>query len=321
MDNIIDIENRLKQLERKNSVFKRVSIFLSLFIIFGGLIGWQSAVQYFQTIETNKLVLKDANGKERAVLFVDEENKVRLRFKNSKDSVLLFLAATDDEGYIRLNEMGSNSKKSFSESSMYLGTNRIICYNNTDSVMFRISANNDFSWIRLNNYEDGANKNIFLYGGGLEMSDEKINNDNNLLYLGINNSPILRLGEYNSYSELLLSRSGLAIKHDSSLMASFVYDNLNDFSSIDLYDNPPQNLRKLKILGDLGIIPCGQLRQSFGIYKGNSSFQLIDRNGILRTAIGTTTTKNSKGQTITHPESSIFLFDENGYSIFNAPQE
>jgi hypothetical protein len=54
---------------------------------------------------------------------------------------------------------------------------------------------------------------------------------------------------------------------------------------------------------------------------GKPSISLYDGNGNLRTKIGSTQTKNNKGQTINHPESSIWLFNESGNGIFQAPNE
>ena len=63
----------------------------------------------------------------------------------------------------------------------------------------------------------------------------------------------------------------------------------------------------------------------FGEYqKGSSKFQptsyeIFDKKGNIRTVIGTTMTKDAKGKAVTHPESSIWLFDDKGRSVFSAP--
>jgi hypothetical protein len=54
---------------------------------------------------------------------------------------------------------------------------------------------------------------------------------------------------------------------------------------------------------------------------GQPSVSLFDGNGKLRTNIGTTTTTDRYGRTNYSPESSIWLFNDSGNSIFHAPEE
>jgi len=63
----------------------------------------------------------------------------------------------------------------------------------------------------------------------------------------------------------------------------------------------------------------GKNRVSFRTGDFGASFLLWDKKGNLRTVLGTTDTKDRYGRNITHPESSIFLFNENGNSVFSAP--
>ncbi len=54
---------------------------------------------------------------------------------------------------------------------------------------------------------------------------------------------------------------------------------------------------------------------------GQPSVSLFDGNGKLRTIIGTTTTTDRYGRTNYSPESSIWLFNDSGNSIFHAPED
>ncbi|MBX3043467.1 MAG: hypothetical protein KIT33_05105 [Candidatus Kapabacteria bacterium] len=100
--------DRLNKLEKKNNFLRRMNYILIFIVVLIPILGFQVSSQFFKVIETEKLILKDKKGKERAVLLMDGD-VVKFRLKNSKDSVMCLIGATESHGYINIkSESGRN---------------------------------------------------------------------------------------------------------------------------------------------------------------------------------------------------------------------
>lgn len=98
----------------------------------------------------------------------------------------------------------------------------------------------------------------------------------------------------------------------------------SDFPRLMLFDNSTVERLSLSFNNNnnpyIGLYDkSGTIRSYLSINQNNTTyFKLFDKNGNLRTAIGGASTTNNRGTTY-HPESSIWLFNENGNSIWSAP--
>jgi hypothetical protein len=109
-----EILARLSRLEKKN---RRLQVLLfSIIGIFSllGLLAFETQPQFFKVIETEKLILKDSKGKERAVLLIDTSvNSPKLRFKDVNDSILVSLGLDENTGYIMIKDSYDQTKPSY----------------------------------------------------------------------------------------------------------------------------------------------------------------------------------------------------------------
>lgn len=238
------LEERLEKVEKQNR--KLVRLLIGLFSIFPilGILAFQQSSQFFKVIETNKLILKDKNGRERAILMIDENgNSPKLRFKNERDSIVTSIGVNGEYGYLNISHVVDRN-------------------------------------------------NIYVTDKGIIISENEKSKQN------------------------LISSTGTTIKQDDVVRIQLSNNEGNDIRGLWIYDQSESKGNATMIEGFNTI---SQLRSFIGNSKNNSYAHIFDENGNLRSVIGATQTKDSRGRTINNPESSILLFDENGNSVFQAP--
>lgn len=97
------MEERLLKLEKSNKRMKKYIAFIHIFLISAVFFGFQSISNKFDVVELNKLILRDNNGLERAVLLVDSTDAVKLRFKDTSGVIRTSLGVqADGKGYFSL---------------------------------------------------------------------------------------------------------------------------------------------------------------------------------------------------------------------------
>lgn len=108
------------------------------------ILGFQVSSQFFKVIETEKLILKDKKGKERAVLLMDKD-VIKFRLKNSKDSIMCMMGADQSNGYLFLNDTNNYQ---FYFKANYAGirndtVRKFGCGINKDNNAFLVLENNE----------------------------------------------------------------------------------------------------------------------------------------------------------------------------------
>lgn len=290
-EQIFEMIQRLNNLEKKNNFLRRMNYILIFIVVLIPILGFQISTQFFKVIETEKLILKDKKGKERAVLFMDGD-VVKFRLKNSKDSIMCMMGADQSEGYLILND--------------------------TNNYQFYFKAN----------YAEIKNDTVRKYGCG-------INEDNNA-YLVLENNELSK-NLYSSKKTILnagifeikqektrsLLEPGKLFLRDDEGIERIVIESMNSIH--------PGNVASIVLRNNVQKNKDGSTPSEWGYGIGNTRLQLwndgkdigislFDKNGNIRTAIGNTTTTDKNSRKIYNPESSIYLFDENGNGLFQAPQ-
>lgn len=374
--NDLSIEKRLEKLERSNKKLRFVN-FLMLAIIFsGGLIGWQVTTQYFQTIETEKLVLKDKNGNIRATLNVDENNSTYLSFYCSEGKISNILGVNEHNfGVIeirnsspdfiyektRISPLGISIENEDINSRTIIARNEILFMLDTVELMQLISNGfaNQLVFTNFLNKEstfdfssspflstrlllkDIEGKNIIRLGDdidkegyfkarGIEIYDDT---GNTLALLGGYKSgqySTMQLFAENKALLYLVSRpKGSMIAIDDKKENPIVV-----IESGENYNSPSVSIRKNeKFAFQVGIDKnnysyqylydnLGKVRMRFEFNNQNKpAFTIYDASGMGRTVIGSSTIYYNNGTSKKLPESSIWLFNESGNSLFSAPND
>ncbi len=94
------MEERLLNLEKSNGRLKKYVAFIHIFLVGLAFLGFQNTENIFDKIETNKLILRDSKGIERAVFLIDSNDSVKLRFKDKNENTRVSLGVqNDNKGY------------------------------------------------------------------------------------------------------------------------------------------------------------------------------------------------------------------------------
>ena len=276
---------------KKLTRLKITNMLLILTLLSGGLLGWQVTNPSFKVLETEKLALKDSEGRERMILFMD----------TSLDEPAATLKIFDDS----------------SREVVRLRGNKIASF-----LQFRDKGNAPFNCYHIN--QSGA-AGIDFYSSEDDVDEKRLSIGNTLAtstpYWNhydpsgkIQTSAIV-----NSNGELDL---GMFITFHDSLRYWSGY-NSDDQNGIHLYDKNRKNRFSLGFHDITGYLRLrdfnGQERLSLGIGSLGANLQLFDNYGKTRTIIGGTQTQNKYGQSVNHSESSIWLFNGEGNSLFSAP--
>ncbi len=94
------MEDRLLKLEKSNGRLKKYVAFIHIFLVGLAFLGFQNTENVFDKIETNKLILRDSKGIERAVLLIDSNDAVKLIFKDKYEATKVSMGVQEDnKGY------------------------------------------------------------------------------------------------------------------------------------------------------------------------------------------------------------------------------
>lgn len=287
--NLDSLNERLNKLEKSNRMFKNLVILMSVVLIVIPLVGWQVTTQYFKVIETEKLVLKDSNGRERAVLLMDGDNP-KLRFKDNNDNILLSTGIIDSTPYLRL----FRDDRALINLEIQNSNLPLIALNRFNQEKTEIV---EFQYLRpggiIISKDDGTITlgTRYVYSGDIELS---VTQTNQLIFEDKNDVEILSLGFYDE-------------------------DNTPHLKMKD----KSNTLRNLIVADGLFIFDqYGKNRINLMLNEYSSpTLHLLDNNERNRTVIGSTQIKYNDGSIKTTAESSIWLFDQNGSGLFTAPNK
>ncbi len=97
----------------------------------------------------------------------------------------------------------------------------------------------------------------------------------------------------------------------------------DDGPRLTLYDEKGKNSALLRVSNNQPLLALsdknGKPRASLMVVDDGPRFELYDENGNGRLTLGASQTKTKNGKTITYPESSLLLYDEDGYVTWTAP--
>lgn len=385
------ILSRLEKLEHQN---KRLKLLLwmvpfAAFTVISS-IGWVAQDQFFKVISAEKFVLKDAQGRERAVLGIDTTS-TSLKFINTEGNESTKLVYDSDMKFSALQMFDSAGNVSSALVSME--SENLLAMNNKDKAGIKLTCSDLTKQLQL--FDDEGELGTVLYdhpmmkglefydrttpaqlneygtysfGGGAVSLINSAMTGRNLTINGNSGKQTVHLGhtlgQFGESSVLQLSDTSgnglitLAARRDGKTArisistrdkkdrvamgtgednssyigvigakgqwAASMFSYFNGVSSLDLADyqgndrvslfinkdnNPYMNLK------DGG----GKVRAVTYLNDGKPAFELYDGNGNKRTVIGCTSTINSSKQSVSHPESSIWLFNEYGNSIWTNP--
>ena len=331
MTNNTDIIARIEKLEKKNKQL-RLMLFavVGLFLV-GGIVAFQSGHQFFKEIKTEKLTIVDQNGKQKIVLYADPDNNFdsNAKFYNSDNSIGLEIGSSSvgyliiNDGYVKIDD--SNSKVFFSS--------QLLSFSIRDSNKLALSSKgiNDHPSISLYGNSDISALDLFLCDDIplIELQDLPNKQGENFeynritprgIYLKMHEDQYLNFGQqYLFLGDKSILTSGPLISFgtgDFDVPFFLDFDKESKTCSMQLKDFL-NNKRMYLCPSELNLFddktPRASLNNSSNLY-----FSLFDRAGNSRIVIGQTSTV-SNGRTISHPESSIYLFNENGNGLWSAP--
>lgn len=318
------MEERLLKLEKSNKRMKKYIAFIHIFLISAVFFGFQSISNKFDVVELNKLILRDNNGLERAVLLSDSTGAVKLRFKDTDGTIRTSLGVqptgagyfslvnTSDENVLTLSEDIANPNNAVlqirdSTHNLYIDkfglfSNKVSTEKDTLSVYI---GSNQFLWGGVMPIEVtgtfGVNVKCNRRDGSLPSTDMGFPSLTN------NTPPIPMLTIHGPNRPEYFRVIGTEDFTRFSIGTDSIYRYLtsldNDGLSTALFDEN------------------SIARFYTGIDQSNNvSSRMYDINGKIRLNLGNISLNNGGNSTYITPVSSIYLFNEFGNSVFYAPQ-
>lgn len=380
------MEERLLKLEKSNGRLKKYVAFIHIFLVGLVFLGFQNTENIFDKIETNKLILRDSKGIERAVLLIDSNDAVKFRFndKNEKTKVSIgvqkdnkgYFGIWDEDRYLTYISEGDSSggyiilrsKDSTLNNSVSLGIGDgkkgFIQIWGEERSLFYVRQNK-FDGVEMDiNIDDSTEKGNQVYlvcdtfDVSLTISDKESNTFSKLNKYSLslyNKDKETTLGQRNKYRWVWHENSSTKDGHsrivykESSLGLSIYENNTNlfyaglnsstngenDMSNILLAnDNTSINFLNSKNKKGLSLNSSKDFsnfmifdeneKTRFGVFsdykKNQTSISIYDNTGNLRLNLGNQELSYPDGSSKTTAESSIYLFNSTGNSIFEAPQ-
>jgi len=317
---------RMNKIERNNKKLRLINNILITLIFLSFLIAWQTQSNFFKVIETEKVIIKDNKGIERAVLYHDNlENITRFRMKNEKGDILSSYGSSNEVGgFIWLSDFSEKEKK-----SLYLSANQVNLelnekfvlgwgFNKEGSSYFQVGADKDMHSVYLNDkiyisdeinaVRVGIFANSELYNGAelVLRAPAHYTKVDSLYHFDGGNMPV---------NELLYGMAETKLRivaTENSVFQSF-YD--NDGNEQVVISSNDDGSRQISFLNS-----DKKYIQSMFVNKDNDcGYRIYDNNENLRVAIGNISLMKN-GNDYKTGISSVNLFNSAGNIIFTTEE-